>query len=372
MRKEYDDDLLMDDEITIDFGKYWRRLKAHWKPLVWITAAGFVLGCLVALDTPHKYVASSRLAPELSSTATNRLSSVASLVGLTSTILGTTDAVYPMVYPEVVHSPEFVADLFDTPVTLRTKAGDEQVTLYAYMDSLRRKSVIGTVMGLPGAAMGAVKGIFAKDDEEEGEGIDAAVEVDPFRFTKKQGKVYKAISKSIEAAIDKKTLILSLSVTMDDALIAAEVAREVNSNLQEYVRGYRTDKACHDRDYYKKLCDEAQGEYFTAQRAYARYVDSHQGMVSRSAQVEQERLRDEMSLKYQLYTSMAQQLQAAEAKVQQETPVFAEIVTPTVPLKSVNSRKKTALAFAFLAFCAGVVWVLWKWRKEVEEIEEEG
>lgn len=363
MRQDnYDDDLLMDDEINIDFGKYWRRLKAHWKPVLWITLAGFVLGCLIALDTPHKYVATSRLAPELSSTATNRLSSVASLVGLTSTVLGTTDAVYPMVYPDVVHSPEFVADLFDTPVTYRSKAGEEQVTLYAYMDSLCRKSVIGTVKALPGMAIGAVKGIFSKEDEGEEDGV---IEVDPFRFTKKQGQIYKAISKSIAAEIDKKTLIVSLSVTMDDALIAAEVAREVNNKLQEYVRAYRTDKAVNDRDYYKKLCDESQEEYYAAQRAYARYVDAHQGMVTQSSQVERERLRDEMTLKYQLYTSMAQQLQGAEAKIQQETPVFAEIVTPTVPLKSVNSRKKMALAFAFLAFCVGVVFVLWKWRDEV-------
>ena len=359
----YDDDLLMDDEINIDFGKYWRRLKAHWKPVLWITAVGFVLGCLIALDTPHKYVVTSRLAPELSSTATNRLSSVASLVGLSATVLGSTDAVYPMVYPDVVHSPEFIAELFDTPVTYRSKKGESQVTLYEYMDSLRKKSVVGTLMGLPSMAMGAVKGIFAKDEEEE---AGAGTTVDSFHFTKKQGKIFKALSKSIEAGIDKKTLVVTLSVTMDDALIAAETARAVNAKLKEFVKRYRTDKAVNDRDYYQKLYEESQEEYRKAQRVYAYYVDSHQGLISRSAQVEGERLRDEMNLKYQLYTSMAQQLQGAEAKVQQDTPVFAEVITPTVPLKSANSRKKIALAFTFLAFCAGVAWVLWKWRKEEE------
>lgn len=365
----YDDDLLMDDEINIDFGKYWRRLKAHWKPVLWITVAGFVLGCLIALDTPHKYTVTSRLAPELSSTATNRLSSVASLVGLSATVLGSTDAVYPMVYPDVVHSPEFIADLFDTPVTYRDRKGESQVTLYEYMDSLRKKSVVGTLKALPGMAVGAVKGIFVKDEEEE-DGAGTAVNVDPFHFTKKQGKIYRALSKSIEAGIDKKTLVVSLSVTMDDALIAAETARAVNAKLKEFVKRYRTDKAVNDRDYYKKLYEESQEEYRSAQRMYARYVDSHQGMVTQSSQVERERLRDEMNLKYQLYTSMASQLQGAEAKVQQDTPVFAEVVTPTVPLKSANSRKKTALAFTALAFCAGVAWVLWKWREEEDLVEK--
>lgn len=353
-------DLYSEEEINIDLRKYWLRIKSHWKPILWITAAGFVLGCLIALDTPHKYVATSRLAPELSATATNRLSTVASLVGLTSAVLGTTDAVYPMVYPDVVHSPEFVSDLFGTMVTYRGKDGERQVSLYDYVDSLSRKSVIKVVAGLPGKALDAAKGLFSKEEGEP----ETSSDVEPFHFTKKQWEVYKVISKAISAEIDKKTLIVTLSVMMDDNVIAAETLRAVNSLLKEYVSDYRTDKAVNDRDYYKKLYEESQQDYREAQRIYAHYVDSHQGMVSQSAQIERDRLRDEMSLKYQLYTSMAQQLQGAEAKVQQETPVFAEIVTPTVPLKSANSRKKMALAVTFLAFCLGAVIVLWKYRKE--------
>lgn len=364
---DYDDDLLMDDEINIDFGKYWRRLKAHWNPVLWITAAGFVLGCLIALDTPHKYVATSRLAPELSSTATNRLSSVASLVGFSASVLGSTDAVYPMVYPDIVHSPEFIAELFNTPVTYRSRKGERKVTIYEYMDSLGKKSIVGMVRALPGMAIDGMKSIFTNDAEEESDSLV----VDPFHFTKSQGVIYKALSKSIAAEIDKKTLIVTISVTMDDNLIAAEMARAVNDKLQEYVLRYRTEKAQMDCDYYEKMYLKAEEEYRASQRVYARYADSHQGIISQSARIESERLRDEMNLKYQLYTSMAQQLQSAEAKVQQETPVFAEVITPTVPLRSSNSRKKIALAFAFLAFCGGVVWVV-SWYKETDEIVDNG
>ena len=361
-REDFEDDVFDDgyDEISIDFGKYWQRLKGHWKTVFLWTVVGFVIGCLVALDTPHKYKVTSRLAPELSSTATNRLSSVATLVGLTSTVLGSTDAVYPMVYPEVVNSPAFIADLFPTMVTLRKKGEETQVTLYDYIQEYARKSVLGTLRGLPMEAVDAAKSLFLPYEEED----DSTAVVDPFHFTKDQAKVYKVLSKGIESTIDKKTLIITVSVKMDDPLIAAEVAREVNTKLKDYVITYRTDKAIHDRDYYAMLCDEAKEDYHAAQKQYARYVDSHQGMVMQSTQVERERLRDEMTLKYQLYTSMAQQLQGAEAKVQQETPVFAEVVGPTVPRKSINSRKKIALAFAFLAFCAGIVWVLAKQREE--------
>ena len=357
------DDFLMDEDerISIDFSKYFARLKAHKKTLIWWTAGAFVLGCLIALATPHKYVVVTKLAPELSSTATSRLSSMASLVGLSSSVLGTTDAVYPMVYPDLVKSPEFIADLFKVPVTVRTKKETFQTDLYDYMENYAKKSVIGEVLGLPGRAIGALKDRMSGEFEAE---EDSLAVVDPFQFTRKQGMVFKALRRAVEATIDKKTLVVTVEVTMDDKIVAAELARAVDAQLRDYVTRYRTEKSIEIRDYYRRLNQEAQEDYYEAQREYSRYVDSHQGLVMQSVMIEKDRLRNEMQLKYQLYTSMAQNLQSAEAKVEQETPVFAEIVSPSVPLRSADSRKRKALAFALVGLLAGACVVLWKYRKE--------
>jgi len=343
----------------IDLSKYFKRLKEGWKTVVLWTIAAFVLGCMFALLTPRKYTVKTELAPELSSTATNRLSSMASLVGLSSTLLGTTDAVYPMVYPELLKSPEFQADLFKTPVTVYVKGEAVDTDLYDYLLNHQKSSLMGVIMGAPAKVLSWVKGLFSdKREETAGDGVD------PFRFTKEQGMVARVLSKSITASIDKKTMILTVSTTMQDPVICALVAKAVNQNLKDYVTLYRTEKAVKDCEYYEKLNVEAKEEYLAAQRAYSRYVDTHQGVSLQSYLVESDRLKNEANLKFQLYNSTSQQYQNAKAKVQMETPVFAEVVPPTVPLKSSNSRKKTALAFALLGMIAGAAYVLFKNREE--------
>lgn len=353
-----------EESIQIDFGKYWKRIRNHWKTVLWFAAGGFVLGCIIAIGTPRKFVVTSKLAPELSSTATNRLSSVASMMGFSSTMFGTTDAVYPMVYPDIVHSPDFVADLFDTPVQCKVKKEIKDTTLYGYLTDLSGGNVVAKVIGFPLSIPGRIKGLFEPKMEDDEPGV--AVPVDPFHFTRKQGRIYKMLCKCIKAEIDKKTLVVTITVQMSDAQICATLAEAVNENLRKYIIRYRTEKSVSERDYYATLYEKAQQEYYEAQRIYSRYMDTHQSMAFLSVQTERERLRNEAQIKYQLYSTSAQQLQNAEAKVMQETPVFAEILKPTVPLKSANSRKKTALAFAFLGLCAGAVWVLWKGRKETE------
>ena len=68
-----------------------------------------------------------------------------------------------------------------------------------------------------------------------------------------------------------------------------------------------------------------------------------------------------MNLKYSLYNSVVQQLQSARLKVQQETPVFTEIVPATVPLRASSpSKKKILAAFLFLGLIAGVAVALSK------------
>lgn len=350
-----------DIALELDLGKYLGILKTNWKKLILWMAGAFVLGCLIAIGIPRKYQVVSKIAPELSSTATNRLSTMAALTGFSSAVLGSTDAVYPMVYPDLVKSPEFVADLFPLPVKYLEKGEVVESNLYDYVLNHHSSSWIGFLMSLPGRLISWAAGLFSSDDEG-----DELGEVDPFHFTRKQGAVYRALCKRIETAIDKKTLVVTTVVTMPDAEICAEVSKAVNENLQKYVTAYRTEKALHDEGYYEKLCEEAKQDYYDAQRKYSSYVDRNQGIVLQSVKVEEERLRNEMNLQYQLYNSMSQQLQSAKAKVQQETPVFAEIIPPTVPLKSANSRKKVALAFALLGLVAGCIVTL------VKNLKEEG
>ena len=71
-----------------------------------------------------------------------------------------------------------------------------------------------------------------------------------------------------------------------------------------------------------------------------------------------------------MYSQVAQQLQVARAKIQEEKPVFAVVEPATVPLQpSGASRKVIVVGIIFLAVCGTGGWLLlgfpyWKKLKE--------
>jgi len=356
--KEYYDEYPSgnEGELNLDFGKYYQRLKDNKRVLLYWVLVSLVVGVLIALSVPKKYSVLTKLAPELSNNAVNRLTSLSQLAGLNSAILGSTDAVYPMVYPDIVNSTEFIVDLFNTPVTYKQKKEEVDTTLYEYILNNQKSSVIGTVISSPFILAGWVKSWFVPEEEENQE-----KPVDSFHLTKEQFRVAKIIRNSIEATIDKKTMVVSIVVSMQDPVVAAQVSKAINENLQAYVTRYRTEKAKMDVDYYRKLYDESKQNYYACQSKYARYVDLNHGAVMQRVKIEEARLQNEANLAFQLYNSCTQQLQNAEAKVQQETPAFVQIIPPTVPLRaSKPSRKMIVLIITMLGFMAGCGYVIVK------------
>ena len=148
-------------------------------------------------------------------------------------------------------------------------------------------------------------------------------------------------------------------MTLQNPKVAAVVADSVVKKLQEYIIDYRTFKAKEDCVYLEKLFKERQQEYYAAQKKYANYMDSHDNIILQSVRSEQERLQNDMSLAYQVYSQVASQLQIARAKVQEEKPVFAVVEPAVVPLTpSGTSKKIYVLVFVFLSVCIVIFWKL--------------
>ena len=161
------------------------------------------------------------------------------------------------------------------------------------------------------------------------------------------------------ADVDKKTAITTLTVTLQDPKVTATVADSVVSKLQQYITAYRTRKAKEDCRYLEQLYRERQAEYYEAQQRYANYVDANSNVVFQSTLAERERLQNDMSLAYQVYSQVAQQLQVARAKVQEEKPVFAVVEPAVVPREpSGTSRKVIVLGLVFLAVAGVAAWEL--------------
>ena len=129
--------------------------------------------------------------------------------------------------------------------------------------------------------------------------------------------------------------------------------------LQDYVTEYRTNKARQDFEFQKKLFARKKKEYEIAQENYAKFSDANKNIILQSYRAEQVRLENEMNLAYQVYTSVAQQLQMAEAKVQEITPVYTVVEPATIPIRAAKPSKSIVLlGFVLLIGGSCVGWIL--------------
>lgn len=343
-----------EEEMEIDLMEYARKLWAARKLLFKVAGIAAVVGVVIALTTPKQYTVSVTLAPELgNSRRSSSLSSIASMLGVGGMSMGAeSDALNVTLYPDVVASTPFIIDLMDTPIqTLDEEEPD--TTLVEYLKT-NKGNLIGTVMSLPGKVIGTVLSLFMDEEEEEGERI-----INPFHLTKDEHRSVKRLRSLIAANVDKKTGVTSISVTMQDPLVAAIVTDTLLNKLKEHIISYRISKAEEDCRYYEKLYNESKDNYYKAQKAYAEYLDANKNIVLRSVQIEGERLQNEMNLAYNVYNQMAGQLQLGRTKVQEAKPMFAVVEPASVPLlPSGTSRKMILIGIVFLAVAGAAAWIL--------------
>ncbi len=351
--KQQQQDIHTDEEIEIDLMDLLRKVIGIRKNIYKAAGIGLVIGLIVAISIPKKYTVEVTLSPEMGNNKGGGLSGLAaSFLGSGVTMGDGTDALNASLSADIVSSTPFLLELsaMNIPVIK-----DEMMTLDAYLDE-ESSPWWSYVIGFPGMVIGGIKSLFIGEDEpiSYDKASQGAIEL-----SKKELKKIETLKKMISASVDKKTSMTSVAVTFQTPRVAAVVADSVVKKLQEHIIDYRTSKAKEDCGYLEKLFKERQQEYYAAQQKYADYLDSHDNIILQSVRAEQERLQNDMSLAYQVYSQVASQLQVARAKVQEEKPVFAVVEPAVVPLTpSGTSKKIYVLAFIFLSVCVVISWNL--------------
>lgn len=339
-----------EEEKEIDLLELASKLWAQRKKLAIWSVCGAVVGLVIAFSIPKEYSTSVKLSPEITDAKASggSLGALASMAGLSAGNASGADAVYPQLYPDVVSSVPFTTSLFD--VEVQTKEDGNIMTVRQFLEEETSEPWWSAVLGVPGKLIGLLK------TKEE---VPGDHKLDNFQLTLDESQLVEALNRRVSASVDQKTSVVTIDVTMQDPRISAILADTVVARLQEYITDYRTNKARNDLKYAEKLNEEAKNNYYKAQQRYADYLDRNQSLAFHSAQTMRDRLENEATLAFNLYNQTAQQVQKAQAKVQENTPVYAVVTPATVPVKASSPKKFMILAgFTFLAFVACAAWIL--------------
>ncbi len=365
-------DKRINDVIEIDFIELFRRIVNIRKTLYKAAGIGLVIGLIVALSIPKQYTVEVTLSPEMnSSKGSNGLAGLAaSFLGSSTTLGENMDALNIALSSDIISSTPFLLELLWMKIEIPNKK--VSTTLGNYLDG-QSAPWWNYIIGLPSTLIEGVKSLFCSEDEIND--TDKMMQ-SPIGLTKEEADKISSLKKLVIASVEKKTGITYISVTLQEPRIAAVVADSVVHKLQEYIINYRTSKAKDDCIYLEKLYKDRQQEYYIAQQKYANYIDSNDHLVLQSVRAEQERLQNDMSIAFQVYSQVANQLQIARAKIQEEKPVFAVVEPAVIPHRSSSIGLRTyVLIFMFLAVVFTISWMLlgrriWSTLKETKKMIE--
>jgi len=341
----------MEEESSIDYRAIWEAIKKNKRLYLKVLPVVFVIVSIIALSIPNYYKVTVMLSPELSSSSSSAssLSSIASMFGVKLGNKGTTDAIFPTLYPELMNSVDFKTSLF--PVLVHRMDSTRNMTYYDYLKDEQKAPWWSSAVKV---VTKSIASLF-KDEEDENHALD------PFRLTKDETEIVKDLDKKIVCDVDNKSMIITIEVTDQDPWIAATMADSVKERLQNFITDYRTSKARVDLEFNKKLYEKTKAKYEASCRQYSGYSDSNQKSFLQSVNTRKQMLQNEMNLQYQTYAQVEAQLKVAEAKVQEDTPAFTTLQRATVPAeKSGPKRTRMVLLWLFLAAAGVTVYILYK------------
>jgi hypothetical protein len=312
------------------FKLLWSKKKSFF--IVWIVT--FILSCIWIFPQPRYYQAEVSLAPETTGEDVGGLAGIASSFGINMGGAGT-DAIYPTLYPDLMESNDFIVGLMPIQITTEAKDDEPSITTdyYTYLKNYQKSNPLTQPFRV---LSNSIKKAFSK--EENGKPITAK-ELNPFKLSEKDSKIFERATRNITCAVDKKTEVISITVIDQDPLVCATMADSVCRHLQDFIIMYRTKKARIDADHYQHLADSAKMEYESAVNEYSIFCDANQDIVLQSVNSKRDALEQDMQFKYNTYSTLAAQLEAMKIKLQERTPVFTTLKSASVPIKPAGPKR---------------------------------
>lgn len=317
----------------------------------------FILASILIVLVPRTYTCTVKLAPEAEgASGGGALSSIASSFGFDLSNMESSDAIFPLLYPELFESNDFIVELFD--IKVKSIDGDINTTYYNYLDKYQKQAVWKIPFTWLMLKINNLLSPSIDINISNKESADA-LSSKSFMLSRRQMKIIEKIKNSIECSIDKKTNVVSITITDQDPLISASIADSVRLRLQQFIIDYRTRKARVDVDHYQSLFDAAKKEYDAAVLQYSEYSDTHKDIILQAYISERDKLENDMSVKYQTYTAIKTQLEGAKAKYQEKIPAFTVLQGATVPIKATGPKRMLfVIGMVFLAMIATSIYVL--------------
>lgn len=323
----------------------WVRRKLFYKTL----PLAFILSSIFIFSIPKYYLSEVKLAPELESSSKTggSLGTLASSFGIDLSRMQTNDAITPLLYPDLMEDNSFVYSLLN--VKVYNQDNNINTTYYDYLKNYQKLAWWEYPIDWLSRLIQEHEDKFGQDG------------YDPNNITEEEDDIYEMARHDINISVDKKTRVITIRATSQDPVICKTLGDSIKDKLQVFITQYRTNKARIDCEYYQKLTDSARIDFEKQRHKYAHMADASTHVTLQSATQRLQDIANDTQEKYNTYTKLNTQLQAAKAKVQECTPAFTILKAASVPVKPTGPRR---VRFVFIVVLLAAIctsgYIMWE------------
>jgi uncharacterized protein involved in exopolysaccharide biosynthesis len=332
------------------------------RSLLTFALVGLILGVLIAFTSPKEYQSSSYILLESESTGSSlgQMGALAGLAGINMSQLQTGQmALTSEIFPDVIHSRDFLREIAKEEFKFESKAGEVQ-TLGNYYYQERPSNLVKKTLNFIINFPGMVSGWFAKPDPLPSNLAESVeLQSDYLNLTSQEIFAIGELKKRI--LIEQKGKMIRLNVSMPEPLIAAQVNSIVLERLIAYVTEYKVGRQKRNIEFIEERVVETEKKFNEAQMKLASFRDSNQGLISQRARTREEQLQFEFNIAFNVYNSLKQEMEQAAIQLKKETPIFTVLEKAAIPLGPSKPNKPLILVFSiFLGLFVGVLYNLYK------------
>jgi uncharacterized protein involved in exopolysaccharide biosynthesis len=265
-----------------------------------------VLVAIVTLVMPRSYTAATSFIPRPSEVGSSRFAGVAAQLGLGN--LGSDPAQSPAFYGDLLRTDEILRQLVLTEFAVRVREGVRRGNLVEWFE---------------------VKGST------------------PERRTE---RAIRKLRERMSVSVRRETGLVRVSVTSHWAALSRQVTERMLLLVQSFNVDRMQSQAAAERQFVEARLEEAGKALRGAENELRDFLQENRGFESSSElRFQYERLMRNVSMRQQVYTSLAQSLEQAKIEEVRNTPVITVVDEPRDPARPDRRRLllKSVLALVF-------------------------
>jgi len=283
---------------------------------------GAAVGCFVAFNMPKQYSTEVKFSPSTGKERSGFLDDISDLIG-DKNYGAYEDAIYPEIYSDVIKSDTFVNSILEVPVSMDGRS--DGVSFMSYLKEHQK---------IP---------FWSK-----------------MRIMLQKSTIQDEVKACVSCDVDRMTGLLSIKVTTQNPYVSSQIADTISARLQNKITEYRLAKKRRDLQYLQNLANRTRQDYQEAKEIHTKFMDENFESEEPKVVAEQEKLEQEVSMKYNVYESVMEQQTENYIEMKLEEPVFTRVQSAAAYERPVSKSKIVPIAgcMIFAVFLHALIIIL--------------